>query len=111
MMKIYLLILSVVVLQALPYRYLDAKSLALPNSPKNISYLAPNVFVAQDGQNIYLYNTLTDTILQSFQSDSNDPLPQVAGQFNQVIFKNKNSLFQMQSNDRPVTLIKMEVRD
>jgi hypothetical protein len=103
-MKIYLLISILLVAQTLCYHYLNQKTLSLSTTPKSIQSLSSNVLVAQDTNTIYLYNTDTNYVQQTFKSDSNNPTPQVANQLNMVLFKNNGTLFQMMPNDGPVTI-------
>ena len=98
-MKIYLLLIATLLIQVISYRYVGTQQLQLSSTPQNISYWTPNLLVAQDGQTIYIYNTATNTLQQIYKSDSNDPQPQVVRQLNIILFKNNNTLFQIQPDE------------
>lgn len=95
-MKLYLLILALIVSQFSAFRVLRRDSLALPDLPDSISFLAADLLVVQSGSFIQVYNTTSKRVVQNFTSDSAEPDVQVAPQSNMILFKNNRSIFQLQ---------------
>lgn len=95
-MKLYLLVLALLLSHFSGFRLLSRDRLSLPQLPNSITFLKPNLLVAQSGNTIRIYNTTSKTVVETITADTADPEVQVVPGSNMVLFKNNNSIFQLQ---------------
>ena len=101
-MRLYLTLLLLVL--ATTYRFTRKNNFAIPQTPDDIFYLQSDLLVTQLGRNITVWNTTSVKSVQNFTADSDNPEIQVSPETKKVLFRNNNSVFQIQDAKQPESL-------
>ena len=93
-MRLYLTLLLLTL--AMTYRFTRKTTFDVPQTPDDFFYLQSDLVVTQLGRDITVWNATNFTPVQNFTADSDNPHIQVSPETKKVLFRNNNSVFQIQ---------------